>query len=385
MASTKKPNTDATYCTMPFVNQLAAFVSYLRQHGIAEHANALHDATCAVDLKLFYSRSQFQSALRCLLCHDKKQWIEFNQLFHNFWQPVVEQNENMFSTSNVAADASARQDGIASMIGFGGTSASETAAQAQGAGDYKALSLADFRFVFDPQQQQAIAVMVAELARRARRRYLRRMIVRRKGQHIALGASARNAIRTAGDVVRFSYHKKRKQLPRFVLLLDVSQSMDIYARTFLRFTRQLMAQFDNSEAFAFDTSLIYLGCGHRSLSEQNFEFSINSAATGWLGGTRIAESFREFNQTYLQRCINHQTLVIIFSDGYDTEAVDVLKTQLSPIHRRCKRLVWVNPLLGRYQAGESDPRMDPLQSNIDQYVSAHNLDSLSRLSRILLS
>jgi uncharacterized protein with von Willebrand factor type A (vWA) domain len=174
-------------------------------------------------------------------------------------------------------------------------------------------------------------------------------------------------------------------LRRFVLLLDISQSMDVYARLFMRFARVLMTVFQRSDAFVFNTDLSELGRGHARLSEEDFERVLNQFGKGWLGGTRIAESLQRFNEHHLMRCVDSKCTVLIFSDGCDTATPTQLAMQVAKIQRRCSKLVWVNPLLGRFEPGEADRYMDPVVPCIDRYCSAHNLHSLIELEREILS
>ena len=110
---------------------------------------------------------------------------------------------------------------------------------------------------------------------------------------------------------------------------------------------------------------------------------MNEYGKGWLGGTQIAKSFNAFNVGIGRRAINSHTTVVIFSDGYDTDKPDALIPELEILQRRARRTVWVNPLLGRFDTNEPDPKMDPLQKHLDHYCSGHNIESLFELGKLL--
>ncbi|MBX2826474.1 MAG: VWA domain-containing protein [Gammaproteobacteria bacterium] len=363
--------------------RLVQFGQFLRQHHLPSSPDALLDAQKMLALGLGDERKKLRRAFRARFCHTPADWQRFDRVFDLFWQSVIptEAANTPAETAGAALDTDA---GIDSFLGFSGSSSLDDTPQVAGAGDYKALSLADFRFVFNPAEQLAIAAMIDALARKSRRQYRRRTRVRSKGQRIALGASVRNARRTRGQLMSFYYRQRQHRLPRFVLLLDISQSMDVYAKLFLRFTRQLIELFDQSEAYAFNTELIPLGRGQRGLSEQQFERTINAQAKGWLGGTRIADSLARFNAEHLRHTVKHNTTVVIFSDGCDTASSEELIEQLATLQRNARRLIWVNPLLGRFAPGEADRDMDPLQPWIDHYLAAHNIPSLEIVSDTLL-
>ena len=113
-----------------------------------------------------------------------------------------------------------------------------------GAGEFKALSLADLRFVFDSRQMPELKLLVERMARKARKRFSRREYSSRKQGHaIDLRRSLRPSLRYCGHPVDLRFRRKHQRLLRFVLLLDISQSMDVYARLFLRFSRILIEYF----------------------------------------------------------------------------------------------------------------------------------------------
>ena len=160
--------------------------------------------------------------------------------------------------------------------------------------------------------------------------------------------------------------------------------MDVYARLFMRFSRILMSVFQRSDAFVFNTDLSELARGHAKLTEDDFERVLNQLGKGWLGGTHIAQSLQTFNDGHLRRCVDSKTTVLIFSDGCDTATPTQLAEKVATIQRRAGKLVWVNPLLGRFEPGEADKYMDPVVPYVDHYCSAHNVDSLLKLEQILL-
>lgn len=366
--------------------RIVSFASYLRTHQIPSDPSTLIDAHNIARCGFLQDRSLLKAGYRSCFCHTPEQWQRFDVLFDAFWshlQDVVEirsQNSNGSSTRN-----SSVLTGEQRLLGMGGTSEKQAQDEAVfGAGDYKALSLADFRFVFNSLQMQQIEKLIEVLARRIRRQYFRREIIGSKGYRIDPGRSLHRSIRTQGQVLELRYRRRQKRLPRFVLLLDISQSMEVYAKLFLRFTRQLMTVFDQSAAFAFTTELVALGRGHRRLQEQDFEVMLNEVSKGWLGGTKIALSLKSFNENHLGNLVNHRTTIVIFSDGCDTARPEQLAEQVAIMQRCAKKLIWVNPLLGRFEAGEKDRYMDPVVPFVDTYRSAHNVQSLQKLVTDLL-
>jgi len=233
---------------------------------------------------------------------------------------------------------------------------------------------------FNAEEMLAIEKMVDELARRSRHAYLRRKRRAKNGQLLDMRRSLARSPRYDGVVADLCYLKRRQRPYRFILLLDVSQSMEVYSKLFLRYARKLASVFRQSHIFAFNTELVRLPSDQPHLSETDFEDKLN-AQSQWLGGTKIAKSLARFNDSFADDLMNNQTTVVVFSDGCDTEPPKALAKEAKRIQLRARRFIWVNPLLGRFSYSEKDPYMDPVVPYVDRYRSAHNLQTLELLGR----
>lgn len=364
-------------------NRILEFAQFLRANDYPADPGNINDALRAASENTLHDHRLLQHCLRACFCKNPDQWNNFDKLYVVFWkdQISIEQDSSTSRPGDVTTNTQHQR-----MVGFAGTSSDkQQELNVFGSGDYSALSLADFRFVFNPYEKQLIDRYVDELALRCRRRHTKKTRLANTGTRIAVKQSIRQSLRYQGSVFELKYHAKRKKLPSFVLLLDISQSMDVYARLFLRFTRKLLSVFETSHAFAFNIELIDLGKGFYTLDESDFEHTINNASQGWIGGTRIASSFEQFNEQHLSTLVKSQTTVLVFSDGCDTAPAEALADQVSIFANRARRVVWVNPLLGRMPEGHPDPRMKAVKPLLTHYVSAHDLPSLLKLQRILLN
>lgn len=366
--------------------RLLGFTHFLRANDIAVDTGTLLDLQRLAGLGYMQSRQQFRNSTRSCTCRCQRDWQRFDALFDIYWQADGEALQAQAShDEDIVSDQRLSAVGEQRLLGLAGTSEKKTQEEEFfGAGDFKALSLADFRFVFDARQMHYIGLLVERVARRARKRVSRREYTSNRGTTIDLRKSNRRSLRYGGQPVELRFRRKKPRLRRFVLILDISQSMDVYARLFMRFSRILMSVFQRSDAFVFNTDLSELARGHAKLTEADFERVLNQLGKGWLGGTHIAQSLQTFNDGHLRRCVDSKTTVLIFSDGCDTATPTQLAEQVATIQRRAGKLVWVNPLLGRFEPGEADKYMDPVVPYVDHYCSAHNVDSLLKLEQILL-
>jgi len=270
--------------TPSVTNRVLEFASFLRAYNFAANPSSINDALRVAAEQALHDHHLLQDGFRACFCKTPEQWKNFDKLFVAYWKNQIDTSEDATTDGSNGAITSATQ--TQRLVGFAGTSNdNEQSVNVYGSGDYSALSLADFRFVFNPVEKQLIDQYVDELAQRCRRRYVRKTRIANSGTRVALPQSIKQSLRYQGALFQLKYHAKRKKLPSFVLLLDISQSMDIYARLFLRFTRKLLSVFESSHAFAFNIELIDLGRGFHTLEESDFEHTINTASQGWIGGT----------------------------------------------------------------------------------------------------
>lgn len=371
---------------LDLTSRIVDFAEFLRANELTIDPGTVVDMQHLASIGYVESRLQLRRCIRSCTCRRPKDWQRFDALFDTFWQATEDALISDETASEQADEQRLTLAGQQRLLGLAGTSEKQRQEEEFfGAGDFKALSLADFRFVFNPVQMRAIEQLVERIARQARKRFTRRQISVSRGSTIDLRKSMKLSLRYGGQPIDLRYKRKRQRLHRYVLLMDISQSMDVYARIFLRFSRVLMTVFQRSDAFVFNTDLSELPRGHARLDEKDFEQVLNERGKGWLGGTRIAQSLERFNDEHLLRRVDNHTTVLIFSDGCDTTPPERLAAAVANIQRRSRKLVWVNPLLGRFEPGEANPYMDPVVPFTDSYCSAHNVSSLIDLERELLS
>jgi uncharacterized protein with von Willebrand factor type A (vWA) domain len=137
------------------------------------------------------------------------------------------------------------------------------------------------------------------------------------------------------------------------------------------------------EAFIFSTSLIRVS---KALQYNRLDLvldTISAQADNWSGGTKIGSSLAEFTSHYGRLLLNGSPVVLILSDGLETGDTALLGKELMKIQRRCRKLVWLNPLKGMSGYQPIASGMQSALPAIDHFISAHNLESLLELENIL--
>src|SRR5437870_237877 len=244
------------------------------------------------------------------------------------------------------------------------------------ASDDEALVGQDFS-TFGADQLDEILRLTIKIARRlAHRLTRRRRPVRRRGR-VDLRRTLRANL-TRGDLIELRYRQRKRKKVRLVLLCDVSGSMDLYSRFLLQFLFALQNVFGRVETFIFSTRLTRITELLRGRSYRQVLRRLTDVRD-WSGGTRIGESFAQFNREW-PHLVDRRTIVIVLSDGWDTGEPDVLATELMRIKRRAARLIWLNPLLGNPSYEPLTRGMAAAMPLIDDFAAGHNLAALRDLA-----
>ena len=110
---------------------------------------------------------------------------------------------------------------------------------------------------------------------------------------------------------------------------------------------------------------------------------VTTAVSDWAGGTRIASCLEEFNRLWSRRLLGQNAVVLLISDGLEADAGEDLGRQTERLHKSCRRLIWLNPLL-RYEGFEARPAgIKAMLPHVDDFLPVHNFDSLTALAAAL--
>ena len=197
--------------------------------------------------------------------------------------------------------------------------------------------------------------------------------------------TVRAAMRSGGEPMRMHRRTSGRRPRRLVLLLDVSGSMERYARALLRLLHAAVAGRSRVEAFALGTRLTRLT---RELSSRDPDRAMRAASAAvpdWSGGTRLGAGLRAFNDEWGCRGMARGSIVVILSDGWDRGDPAEMSEQMQRLHRVANRVVWVNPLKASPGYAPLARGMAAALPHVDHFVEGHNLESLERLAELVLT
>jgi uncharacterized protein with von Willebrand factor type A (vWA) domain len=211
----------------------------------------------------------------------------------------------------------------------------------------------------------------------------RRLAPSRHGHLIDIRRTLRASMKAGGAVIDLKYLGPRVKEPPIVALLDISGSMSEYTRLFLHFLHAVTDARKRVTTFLFGTRLtnVTRAVRHRDPDEALAACSANVA--DWSGGTRIASSLRAFNKQWARRVLTQGAVVLLITDGLERDADDTLAFEIDRLHRSCRRLIWLNPLL-RFHAFEARAKgVQTMLPHVDELRPIHNLESMAELVRAL--
>jgi uncharacterized protein len=211
----------------------------------------------------------------------------------------------------------------------------------------------------------------------------RRLAPSRHGHMIDIRRTLRASMKAGGALIDLKYLGPREQEPPIVALLDISGSMSQYTRLFLHFLHSITDARKRVTTFLFGTRLTNVTRAIRARDPDEALAACSEHVVDWSGGTRIASSLREFNKRWSRRVLTQGAVVLLISDGLERDGDDTLSFEMDRLHRSCRRLVWLNPLL-RFDGFE--PRAKGVRTmlpHVDELRPIHNLDSMTDLVRAL--
>jgi uncharacterized protein with von Willebrand factor type A (vWA) domain len=242
------------------------------------------------------------------------------------------------------------------------------------ASDEERLRSADFSQL-TPEELDVLAPLLRELLVRMPRRRTRRRHVSAHGDRLDVRATLRRSVGSGGDPVRAIRRSRATAPRRLVALLDISGSMEPYARAYLHLLWGA-ASLAHAEVFAFGTRLTRLTPALRFGQPDVALARAARMMPDWSGGTRIGDSMKLFLDRYGRRGMAHGAVMLIVSDGWERGDPAILAKHLDALARRAHRMVWVNPRVAAPEFAPLTGGMSVAMPFIDALVSGHSANAM---------
>jgi uncharacterized protein len=375
------------------VANLLAFGRALKQLGVKISLSQVIDASRSLDLVDIAEKEDFRALLRANLISQVEDFPVFDMVFDYFWREQNYERVPMetLEIEGTPTESQAQEGGEEEGLdeAFAETPAKENV-ELENLDEFsiptysaqELLNRKDFSEM-SVEESRAIARAILLIATRIATQVSRRKKRARKGATVDPRWTLRKNIKYGGDVVELVNRKRRIKKTKVVLLCDVSGSMDCYSRFLIQFMYGLQNELWGVETFVFSTSLTRITHLIRTKDIANALEQISGSILGWSGGTNIGRSLQTFNRNFAPAMVTSRTIVVIISDGWDRGDVSLLERQMQDLKRRCKKVIWLNPLLASENYEPLCKGMQAALPYIDLFLSVHNLNSLVALGRTL--
>ena len=371
------------------------FARTLRAAGLPIGPGRVIEALRAVETVGIGRREDFYWTLHSVFVNRQDQRPIFDQAFHVFWRnpQLLERMMAMLLPSIGPPEDADRGEEISRRLaealraerGDGeGEAPEEEELEIDAAMTYSARELlqrADFEKMSVAELEQAKR-LIARMTLPIMDLPTRRFAPDPHGRRIDMRATLRAALRSGG-LPALRRRNPRRRHPPLVIICDISGSMSRYSRIVLHFMHAVTNDRDRVFAFLFGTRLTNIT---RLLRHRDVDIALDRVARSvedWSGGTRIGHCLAEFNAKWSRRVLGQGAVVLFISDGLDRDIGEGLEYQMERLHKSCRRLIWLNPLL-RYDAYEPKSMgARAIMPHIDDFRPVHNLESLADLGAVL--
>lgn len=368
------------------------FCRTLRAAGLPVGPGKAIDALRAVESAGLGRRDDFYWALHAVLVNRRDQHVVFDQAFHAFWRsPDLLDRLAGIAVPDVtrveeAPPPAARR--VAEALQGAQTDQGETSERDTSFDATFTASGNELLQKIDFERMSAAEIAAAKQAIRRMAATLKRVPTRRfvgdpRGARIDMRRTLRAALKAGGDAIPLMRRARAQRPPPLVVLCDISGSMGRYSRMLLHFMHALTTDRDRVHSFVFGTRLTNIT---RYLRQRDVDVALDDvieSVEDWSGGTRIGACLRDFNLAWSRRVLGQGAVVLMITDGLDRLGGIGLDDEIERLHKSCRRLVWLNPLL-RYDGFEPKAAgVRAMLPHVDEFRPVHNLESLAELAQAL--
>jgi uncharacterized protein len=371
-------------------DNVIGFARALRAAGLPVGPGAVIDALNALQVIDIGKRADVFTTLEAIFVKRHEHALVFAQAFDLFFRAAEEWKHLLDSIP--LPDAAKRKPPPASRrVQEALAQPSMSEAQQPQEREIK-LSVSDKEVLQKKDFAQMSAAEIAEVTRAIAKMSLPQAELRTRrfqpdtsGLRLDLRRTLRGSLRTGGDIVDIRRLGRIDKPAPIVALLDISGSMSEYTRLFLHFLHAITDARKRVSVFLFGTRLTNVTRALRARDPDEALASCSSAVEDWAGGTRIATSLHSFNKLWSRRVLGQGAIVLLISDGLEREADTKLAFEMDRLHRSCRRLIWLNPLLrfGGFEAKAQGIKM--MLPHVDEFRPVHNLSSIEGLVAALSS
>ncbi len=371
--------------------RMAGFLAHLRENGLRIGVQETKTALEALTHVEAARPALACSALKAVCTGSKDEAQRFDALFEAYWMDMGRVRKKVVpspSTQKGPDGLRSSRDAKGEDMGSAGSSTApdggEGEAERDGEGkliaaEMRNLSRRDLRDLVRPEDIAEAEKVARRMGLALRDRRSRRRIAARRGDRLHFRKTIRRSLSTGGEPLRLYRRKRPDRQRKIVAICDVSGSMGVYAQVFLAFLAGLMRGDPTADAYLFHTRLVRITEALREKDAMRGIGRMSLMADGFGGGSKIGECLGLFAETYARRFVDGRSVVLILSDGYDTDAPDHLARAMARLRKRGCRIIWLNPLKGWEGYAPVAAGMAAALPHLDLFKAANTLGDLAAL------
>ncbi|MEW5423823.1 VWA domain-containing protein [Amorphus sp. 3PC139-8] len=371
------------------LDNLVHFARILRAAGIPVGPARVLEAARALEAAGVERRDDFYWTLHSVLVSKREHHVVFDEAFHQFWrtrgllEKMIELLSPVAPPQRSEPKAKAGSLRVSRALNAGQERKQETERPEVEIDARQTVSGSEVLQAKDFAQMTAEEIAEAKIALRKLVLPLDTVKTRRftqstRGRRVDMRRSMRQSLRGGGQSMTLAFKARREIAPPIVALFDISGSMSPYSRLLLHFLHAL-GERRRVTTFLFGTRLTNVTRQLRMKDPDEALIACADSVEDWSGGTRIAAALHTFNRLWSRRVMHGGPIVLLVTDGLERESDEDLAKEMDRLHRSCRRLIWLNPLL-RYDQFQAKARgIRAMLPHVDEFRSIHSLDTVADL------
>jgi uncharacterized protein with von Willebrand factor type A (vWA) domain len=378
-----------------FAENIVYFARTLRHAGIPVGPASVIDAIRAVEAAGIGSREDFYWTLHSVFVNKREHRPVFHEAFELYWQERGLLDKLLAILSPVAparpqAEKPKAGQTRANQALTRGVDKKQEVERPELEIDAK-LTISSREVLQAKDFAQMTAEEIAEAKQALRQLRLpadmlqtRRLIASNRGRFDPRRA-LRASLKVGGDMIVPRFRTRAEVLPPLVALCDISGSMSQYSRMMLHFLHALTEHRRRVHTFVFGTRLTNVSRQLRMKDPDEALAGCSDNVMDWSGGTRIASALHAFNRDWSRRVLGQGATVLLITDGLERDGDVDLAHEMDRLHRSCRKLIWLNPLL-RFDGFEAKAfGIRTMLPHVDAFRSIHSLAAISDVVKALSS
>lgn len=374
--------------------RVVGFIAHLRENGLRLGVSEAAVAVAALNEVAAIDPDESRRALRAVCTGCKDEAERFDALFDSFWMDAGRVKQRVIPKKSATINDGVHSSRMAhgQDAGASGTANApdgrEGEADSDGTGkliatEQRNLARKDLRDLIQPGDIAQAEEVARRIGAALRHKRSRRRIAARRGDRLHFRKTLRLSLATGGEPLRLVKKRRPDRACKIVTLCDVSGSMGVYAQVFLAFLVGLMRADTTADAYLFHTRLVRITEALRDKDAMRAVARMSLMADGYGGGSKIGPSLLRFAETYAKRFVDGRSVVLILSDGYDTEPPELIAAALEKLGKRGCKIIWLNPLKGWADYAPVAQGMAAALPHLDAFRAANTLADLAQLEQEL--